>query len=304
MSGKPTAPFWRDEMPDVAEPWLGQATPSSEPSELCSDLYTSPSHHTFCTAFNPQGDELFLAASHPETDKSHIVSTRIEGGRWLLPERAPFDSEWIDNDICMSPDGSRLVWRSWRPLPGETEPQERSILWMVDRTSSGWTEARPVLCGGEPPFGGYPGVAADGTLYFAGRLTPGVGGVFRARREGEMYGATEAIIGGMNAGGDLTIAPDQSFLVIACWRRPDNNGESDLYVSFRRGDDSWTALRNLGSPINNELNENCPMVSSDGKRFFFLRYAPDIEKARTYCISPAVILAHREAALRSEQEEQ
>ena len=60
-------------------------------------------------------------------------------------------------------------------------------------------------------------------------------------------------------------------------------------MSFRRLDDTWTKLRNLGAPINNELNENCPMVSADGERFFFLRYDPESERAQTYCISPSVI---------------
>jgi hypothetical protein len=67
--------------------------------------------------------------------------------------------------------------------------------------------------------------------------------------------------------------------------------ESDLYISFHKSDGSWTKLINMGEPINNELIENCPMISPDGKYFFFLRYNPAIKKAVTYWVSAQIIEA-------------
>jgi hypothetical protein len=93
-----------------------------------------------------------------------------------------------------------------------------------------------------------------------------------------------------HAEGDMCVAPDESFLVISCWRRPDNNGERDLYISFRNKiDGSWTKLINMGKIINNEHNENCPMISPDGKYFFFFRYDPTTKKAMTYWIDIKII---------------
>ena len=297
MSKTPTVPFWRDEMPELKGPWLGQPMPGDDPIELCAGVMSTPNHSSFGTAFSPKGDELLFATTHPETEVAHIVATRFVDGQWTLPAPVSFDSEWIDNDICMAPDGSRVAWRSWRPLPGETEPQEKSILWMADRTENGWSDAVPALCGGEPQFGGYPGIAADGTLYFAARHTPEECCVFRAERDGHLFAAREPIVFGMNAGGDMKVAPDQSFLVIACWYLPDNQGDSDLFVSFRRPDGTWTELARLGSPINNELNENCPMVSSDGERFLFLRYKPEGRGSRTYWMRASRFRALREQSV-------
>jgi WD40-like Beta Propeller Repeat len=64
------------------------------------------------------------------------------------------------------------------------------------------------------------------------------------------------------------IAPDESFLIFMVTGRPDSLGESDLYVSYRR-DGQWTKPENLGNKINSLRIEYSPMISPDGKRFFW-----------------------------------
>jgi hypothetical protein len=46
-------------------------------------------------------------------------------------------------------------------------------------------------------------------------------------------------------------------------------GKGDLYISFKKGDGSWTTLKNMGKRINSEYTDYCPMLSPDGKYFFF-----------------------------------
>jgi hypothetical protein len=70
--------------------------------------------------------------------------------------------------------------------------------------------------------------------------------------------------------GDTFVARDESFLIVSVWDHPANRGESDLYISFRKPDGSWSALKNLGPPINTEANENCAALSPDGKYFFYV----------------------------------
>jgi hypothetical protein len=72
-------------------------------------------------------------------------------------------------------------------------------------------------------------------------------------------------------GGDVFIAPDQAMIIFSSGR-PGGYGNSDLYVSFRREDRSWTAPQNLGPAINSPYQEYCPSVSPDGKYFFFSSY--------------------------------
>jgi hypothetical protein len=51
-------------------------------------------------------------------------------------------------------------------------------------------------------------------------------------------------------------------------QRPDGRGGSDLFISYQR-DGSWTKAENLGDKINSSGSEYSPLVSPDGKYFFW-----------------------------------
>ncbi|HEX7809682.1 MAG TPA: Xaa-Pro aminopeptidase, partial [Thermoanaerobaculia bacterium] len=63
------------------------------------------------------------------------------------------------------------------------------------------------------------------------------------------------------------IAPDQSYLIFAAYGRPDAIGDGDLYVSVHH-DGAWSAPRPLAF-ANTAAREYCPIVSPDGKTFYF-----------------------------------
>ena len=126
-----------------------------------------------------------------------------------------------------------------------------------------------------------------GTLYFPARLDDSIGksDIYRSQFVNGSYGAPVNLGSTINTKyieGDLCVAPDESFLIVSCWDRPDNNGESDLYVSFRKNDGSWTTLKNMGKPINTKYNENCPTISPDGKYFFYISVDVDSKTANCY----------------------
>jgi hypothetical protein len=84
------------------------------------------------------------------------------------------------------------------------------------------------------------------------------------------------------AEGDALISPDGDFLILSI-ERADGFGAGDLCVSFRGKDGAWSEPRNLGGAINTKLNENCPIISPDG-RFLFYTSAGDI-----YWVSAKII---------------
>ena len=69
--------------------------------------------------------------------------------------------------------------------------------------------------------------------------------------------------------GDVLIAPDESYMIVSSSGRPDDLGNGDLYISFKKEDGSWTNLMNMGNNINSSETDYCPMLSQDGKYFFF-----------------------------------
>jgi len=95
--------------------------------------------------------------------------------------------------------------------------------------------------------------------------------------------------------GDLFVARDESFLIVSCWEHPENIGGDvgDLYISFRNEDGTWPTLQNMGSLVNTECGENCPMVSPDGKYFFFNRYCAETDAGNIYWVDAKVLEAYR-----------
>jgi hypothetical protein len=227
-----------------------------------------------CVTFAPDGNTVYFSRSEPAAKKSSIMISRLVGGRWTPPEVAPFSGTYNEGDPALSPDGSRLVFWSWRP-PGAA-PAVASALWFVDRQGASWGVPRPVGAGASYPRGPVyawgPSVSANGTVYFF-RGGPKPGGppwLSRARRAGENYAEGEYLdeaINGRFGGGDTAIAPDESYLVFSS-SRPDSLGSGDLYVSVRQGD-TWTEPRHLGPTVNSRENEMCPCVA--GGRLYFSR---------------------------------
>ncbi|MFC2082502.1 hypothetical protein ACFLSG_00480 [Candidatus Bipolaricaulota bacterium] len=289
MTARLTNP-WTGEFPTLQGPWLGQGEPGPEPTEFCPAFFSSENRIAGIT-FSPSGDEAFFALNTPDGGSANLMWTRMIDGTWSRPAPALFNSEQIDNDIVMSPNGERLVWRSWRALPGNTEPEENLSLWATDRTPDGWGEPFPLECNGVRQAPAYTGIAASGTLYFASKLPEGEYGVSRAVGDGKQYARPEIILRGAIPIGDACVAPDESFLIGTCFRLPQYNGTGSLMVSFRTPDGGWSQLQDLGPTINTDLVEYCPTLSADGRRLFFCRINREDRSvpARTFWIDTAVI---------------
>jgi len=303
MSERAGEGLWVGGFPELREPWLSQSSPDDQASELCPAVFSAENRVSGIT-FGPEGDEAFFSLNTPDGMSADLMWTRIVDGVWSKPVAAPFNSDQIDNDIVMSPDGQRLVWRSWRPLPGNTEPEKGVSLWAADRTDAGWGDPFPVECGGERQPAVYPGITAKGTLYFSVR-TAVTGGepeyaILRARRQGRQYGAPEPIITELTSAADLCVAPDEAFLVATIFREPRFQGQADLQVSYRKPGGSWSELSGLGSSVTSEITEFCPTISADGQKLLFCRIDREDRSvpAGTYWVSTSFIERLRKDVLR------
>ncbi len=78
------------------------------------------------------------------------------------------------------------------------------------------------------------------------------------------------IEGFYNLGSEVSmmISNDGSVMVLAL-QRGDSHGETDLYVSFKKGDRLWGKPQNLGYKVNSSYRESTPFLSDDNKILFF-----------------------------------
>ncbi len=92
------------------------------------------------------------------------------------------------------------------------------------------------------------------------------------RRDGDKWSFPEpvGIDNYHNSGTDVSMnmSHDGSVLLMAM-ERGDSRGQSDIYISFRIGLNSWSEPKNMGPRVNTSAKETTPFISEDQQRLFF-----------------------------------
>jgi hypothetical protein len=262
----------QNESPALMGPYLGQEPPRMTP-EIFAPGIVSTEHSEFCSVFSPDGNEFYWSLTGAPFPV--IVAMRQNNGRWTEPEIVPFSGKYLDYDMAFTPDGKQLFFCSRRPVDGTGPPTDHTDFWYVNREATGWSEPKHL----QSPINSdaqeyYPIFAQNGTLYFSSTRPGGHGGadIYRAHFENGAYPEPENLgppINTENFEGDLFIASDESYIIVTCYGRSDSLGSGDLYISFRKEDGSWSSMKNMGTSVNSAANEHCPILSPDGKYFFF-----------------------------------
>ena len=74
-----------------------------------------------------------------------------------------------------------------------------------------------------------------------------------------------------NRHGTYSFSPDLQVLILSV-ERDGGFGGLDLYISFLLPDGSYSEPKNLGKPLNTELDDGTPFFSPDGKMLYFSSY--------------------------------
>jgi len=260
--------------PTLTGPYLGQPSPGAEPVPFALDVVATPDGQHGNVTFSPDGLEAYWSGCTDTPDSGYsygtILCSRQVDGRWTEPQIAPFAAERQGDDVpIFAPDGQRLYFVSRRPLaPGQ--PSSKENIWVIARRGAGWGEPEPL-----PPavnridLHWQISVAANGNLYFCGRTTTVESkGVYVSRFVNGQHAEAEFL--GF-PGEAPFVPPDESYL-ITCEFGP--NGMQNL-IRFRRTDGGWGDPIDLTAASDRGIGGICPMVSPDGKYFFFIRDLDD-----------------------------
>lgn len=264
-------------------PYLGQEPPGTEPVIFAPGV-ASTAAFELNSAFTPDGSELYQTLVVSGWGFSAIICRREEVGGWSDPVVAPFSGRYNDIDPNLSPDGSSIFFISRRPLePSKKELSEGWDIWTASRKniSSPWEEAVPLPEPINSPAAElYPSVASSGTLYFGSRREGGFGefDIYFAELTEDGYSEVVNLGEAINSEyseTDAFVAPDESYLIVTSTGRPDSRGNNDLYISFAQADGSWGELHPMSGSVNTAAKEYCPVVTPDGRFFFFTRGKDD-----------------------------
>jgi ketosteroid isomerase-like protein len=280
--------------------YLGQKPPGSHPA-LFAPGVVSTEKKELNSVFTPDGREFYFTIQDSQGRWTIMVMSRA-GESWTPPQPAAFSGSYSDVDLFITPDGKELFFCSNRPAVGAGAPKRDFDIWVVDRIGGGWGPPRnpgpPVNSDANEYF---PALTGDGTLYFQSQRPGGHGAadIYRAELRDGAYREAENLGLAINSPGfegDALISPDEAFLIVSV-DRPGGFGRGDLHISFRGHDGSWSIPVNMGATVNTKANENCPILSPDGKYLFFTS-ADDI-----YWVSAQVIETLKASAGREVERE-
>jgi hypothetical protein len=113
----------------------------------------------------------FKKVGDPRSEDYRIFRALRQGNAWSTPEQLRLGVDASDLYPSLSPDGSRLVFASYRPVPGDTSRHPNAHLYMARREGAGW--GTPQLLAASRIGYYHSGLQqlADGTLTF-GLTTP------------------------------------------------------------------------------------------------------------------------------------
>ena len=253
-------------------------TPSTK-AEIFAEGIVSREFQELNAVFSPDEDEFYFTLADPARSfYTILLYKKNKKQEWEGPMVAPFSGSYSDADPAFSSDGQRLYFISRRPTDlTSTEPKDFDI-WVTHRIGDSWSQptnlGAPINTDKDEY---YVSVTDKESIVYSGNYEGkgfGYGDIYEAHLDENSKYQVEnlgAAINSEQGEGDPYISPDGNMLIFMSWGRPDGLGSGDLYISFKENG-QWSKAKNLGTEINSKQFEYCPMLSPDGKYFFWTSY--------------------------------
>ena len=245
--------------PFAKGPYLGQTPPGSTAKVFAPGLIcdTRPHFWEGNGTFSTDGNTFCYYTL------GYVYITENTDQGWTAPQRIESIPRF-PIVCCLSPDANSIYFIR-RIFP----QSKRWSFHRCIRKSKGWSLPQELGPTFSFAVGGFS-VAADNSICFNSRL----GGFWIAPFVGNTWAQPIKIPVEMgNLRGHYPgIAPDKSFLVFYSVKPGAPLGtETDLYLSLRGADGTWTEPHNMGTGINTGYYEFGARISADKKYMFFTR---------------------------------
>ncbi|MFC2136274.1 TolB family protein [Bacteroidota bacterium] len=257
----------QNDVKEISGPYLGQEPPGMK-AELFAPGILSTDANEFNAVFTLAGDAIYFTGRGPHGQDIMVIE-QIDGV-WQERKPASFSDSYRDVDPFITPDGVKLFFSSNRPIDGNIA-QEDCDFWYVEKLPSGeWSQAKHLnfpSTKGKHDF--YYVSSVKGDIYFS-IFEEGKGDIYfiPAESSNEKQIKLNSPINTNYNEHDPFIAPNGSYLIFSS-DRPGGHGSNDLYICFVNDRGNWTEPVNMGDKINSGSYDYCPILSPDGKYFFF-----------------------------------
>ncbi|HOY20481.1 MAG TPA: hypothetical protein PLC89_24425 [Haliscomenobacter sp.] len=244
--------------------YLGQTPPDESPKIFAPGMLADSGIVLGKVQFSQNGKAFYYSYARHWFDNRGSGSKEIkfDGARWQKPRVI---AEQLTNP-AFSPDEKTMYLGAGG-----------GAVWTLNRTATGWSG--PVLWMQSSNFGLYNFQATRSGTYYIGS-----NGRQGSKQDWSTYNFCSLNIKGKDTlvqslgtaintpafDGDFYIAPDESYMIVSAKETKDY--ESELWISFRKKDQTWTAPQSLGGQINTGLAHRFGQyVSPDGKYLFYTK---------------------------------
>jgi len=281
----------KSDWPVLKGPYLGQKPPGMTPKIFAPGILSIEEGKEYKPTISPDATEIFFIRRTPRKRNDCIWTSRLEKGKLTTPQITPFTYRCFEGQPCFIPDGKRLFFISCRPLPGENTVNRLPHLWYIDKTDTGWGEPQYSASTIDEHHPAQLSIANDGTVYFVSNTQRKI---FFAEPENGEYSDAQLLPCGVNdlvPVGHPAISPDENYIVVDRMYRDKNKLVSDMYISFKRPDGTWTSTESMRE-VQKMTDSDCyaaPRNTYDGKYLFFEKYVRETDKSDIYWVDAKII---------------
>ena len=253
--------------PQLTGKYLGQKKPTLSPEIFAPNIISTGMSEINAT-FSPDYKEFLYTIILP-SGQYVIMTMSYSENKWSEPQVASFSGKHSDADPFITHDRKWLYFVSKRPVDGEQKVKEDWDIWRLEKVNGEWSNLEKLGSDINSKTNDiYPTLTKDGTLYYSsGKGEKDNNDLFYAKAKGDNFAPSIKLNDEINRNwtGDVFISPEEDYMIYGSYGKRE---ESGLYITFNN-DGAWTSPVRMGEEINRTGNEFCPIVSPDGKYFFF-----------------------------------
>ncbi len=242
--------YSQDKTSELNSPYLGQKPPGLIPEPFAPGIVTTE-YYEYSGVFTPDIKEFYFIRNGGKHEESTFVVFQNKNNKWHESIISPRVGQ-----PYISPDGKTMYL-------GKK---------YMERNGSGWSEIKDLSPIFKDMLVMRLTASSKGTYFFDEFKADMTGSIYYSRLINGKHEKPKLLSKKINKGASFHpfIAPDESYIIFDS-KRKDGFGSSDLYISYRQKDGSWSEAINLGNKINTKAWEASASVTPDGKYLFFNR---------------------------------
>jgi WD40-like Beta Propeller Repeat len=246
--------------------YIGQTLPGDTPKIFAPRLLAGKGEFSANrVAISAEGKEIYYCTnkSWKNSNDLKVKYFKYDGKKWA----GPIILNEHMGQTSISPDGESLYFAN---------DQSAGTVYRSTRTKAGWSAPVAYI---DRDYVIYDFIATkSGNKYAASNGTWGNPSdasswrfsVMPASDDDTSIQSLGTPVNSPGFNGDFYVAPDESYMIIST--NETKHFECELYISFRKADNTWTIPQSLGSLINDGLAHRYGQyVSPDGKYLFYTR---------------------------------